>query len=281
MASDWSFYGERWDVVVLDPPRTGAEAPVAELDRAARAASSTCRVTRRRWPATRRCSSRTHGFTLRRPASSTCFRTRITSKRSRCSRATDTEIAAIIAPMPREIERKFLLEERRMARAGDGKAADESGLSRERRPRRRCACASPGTRRGSTSKRAASSRRARSTSIRFPLDEARELLALAEGPLIEKTRHFVEHGGMTWEIDEFHGENAGLVVAELELESEDAAVSAAAVARRRGHGAAALLQRLPRHASLSRMDRSRTEPVSLRVSLAAQTLDARCAADAR
>src|ERR1700741_3523575 len=32
-----------------------------------------------------------------------------------------------------------------------------------------------------------------------PLDEARELLALAEGPLIEKTRHFVEHGGMTWE----------------------------------------------------------------------------------
>ena len=56
-----------------------------------------------------------------------------------------------------------------------------------------------------------------------PLDEGRELIALAEGPLIEKTRHFVEHGGMTWEIDEFHGENAGLLVAELELESEDAA----------------------------------------------------------
>jgi len=58
---------------------------------------------------------------------------------------------------------------------------------------------------------------------RVPLDEARELLALAGGPLIEKTRHFVEHGGMTWEIDEFHGQNLGLVVAELELESEDAA----------------------------------------------------------
>jgi|SRR5688572_29747728 adenylate cyclase len=56
-----------------------------------------------------------------------------------------------------------------------------------------------------------------------PLDEARELLALADGPLIDKTRHFVEHGGMTWEIDEFHGQNLGLVVAELELESEDAA----------------------------------------------------------
>ena len=57
--------------------------------------------------------------------------------------------------------------------------------------------------------------------VSVPLDEARELLALAEGPLIEKTRHLVEHGGMTWEIDEFHGENAGLVVAELELDRED------------------------------------------------------------
>jgi adenylate cyclase len=56
----------------------------------------------------------------------------------------------------------------------------------------------------------------------LPLDEARELLALAEGPLIDKTRHFVEHRGMTWEIDEFGGDNAGLVVAEVELDSEDA-----------------------------------------------------------
>ncbi len=55
-----------------------------------------------------------------------------------------------------------------------------------------------------------------------PVGEARELLALAEGPLIVKTRHFVEHGGSTWEIDEFHGDNLGLVVAELELDSEDA-----------------------------------------------------------
>jgi adenylate cyclase len=54
-----------------------------------------------------------------------------------------------------------------------------------------------------------------------PLDEARELLALAEGPLIEKTRHFVEHAGKTFEVDEFHGDNDGLTVAELELDRED------------------------------------------------------------
>jgi adenylate cyclase len=55
----------------------------------------------------------------------------------------------------------------------------------------------------------------------IPVDEARELLTLAEGPLIDKTRHFVEHGGKTWEVDEFHGDNTGLVVAELELDRED------------------------------------------------------------
>jgi adenylate cyclase len=57
-----------------------------------------------------------------------------------------------------------------------------------------------------------------------PLDEARELLAAAEGPLIEKTRHFVERDGVTFEIDEFHGDNAGLIVAEVELDREDAPV---------------------------------------------------------
>ncbi len=54
----------------------------------------------------------------------------------------------------------------------------------------------------------------------IPVAEARELLALADGPLIDKTRHYVPHGELEWEIDEFHGDNAGLVVAELELERE-------------------------------------------------------------
>ncbi|HEX8955628.1 MAG TPA: CYTH domain-containing protein [Burkholderiaceae bacterium] len=54
----------------------------------------------------------------------------------------------------------------------------------------------------------------------IPVADAEELLALCQRPLIEKSRYRVEHGGMLWEIDEFRGDNAGLVVAEIELESE-------------------------------------------------------------
>jgi CYTH domain-containing protein len=52
-------------------------------------------------------------------------------------------------------------------------------------------------------------------------DAAAMLDGLCERPLVEKDRHVEVHGGKTWEIDVFHGENEGLVVAELELASED------------------------------------------------------------
>jgi len=55
----------------------------------------------------------------------------------------------------------------------------------------------------------------------IPMDDCNQLLELGEQPLIEKTRYKVEHGGLIWEIDEFHGVNDGLTVAECELESED------------------------------------------------------------
>lgn len=57
----------------------------------------------------------------------------------------------------------------------------------------------------------------------IPPDDARALLALAVGGRIEKRRHYVAVGGRTFEVDEFLGENAGLVVAELELEDANAA----------------------------------------------------------
>jgi len=53
----------------------------------------------------------------------------------------------------------------------------------------------------------------------IPVEEARSLLAeLCGSRLVEKTRHEVPFGGLLFEIDEFHGANAGLVVAEVELE---------------------------------------------------------------
>lgn len=50
--------------------------------------------------------------------------------------------------------------------------------------------------------------------------EANELLALALPTIIEKYRYIVPSGDRFWEIDEFHGDNQGLVLAEIELESE-------------------------------------------------------------
>ncbi|MFJ7566399.1 CYTH domain-containing protein [Herminiimonas sp. NPDC097707] len=54
----------------------------------------------------------------------------------------------------------------------------------------------------------------------IPVAEADQLLKLCERPLIEKTRTRIVHEGMVWEVDEFFGDNLGLVVAEIELESE-------------------------------------------------------------
>ena len=60
----------------------------------------------------------------------------------------------------------------------------------------------------------------------IPATDAHAILEeLCVKPLIEKTRFVVEHDGRVWEIDVFGGDNAGLVVAEVELESEDAEVA--------------------------------------------------------
>ena len=56
-----------------------------------------------------------------------------------------------------------------------------------------------------------------------PVEEAQALLKLCVGGLVEKRRHYVQHAGHLWEIDEFLGDNAGLVVAEIELEAADEA----------------------------------------------------------
>ena len=55
----------------------------------------------------------------------------------------------------------------------------------------------------------------------LPLAEAQELMKLCERGMIDKVRYLVQCGKHVYEVDEFHGDNEGLVVAEIELASED------------------------------------------------------------
>ena len=57
--------------------------------------------------------------------------------------------------------------------------------------------------------------------IEIPLDDARELISLCDGGVIDKVRHLVSFKDHVFEVDEFAGDNQGLVVAEVELSSED------------------------------------------------------------
>jgi len=55
----------------------------------------------------------------------------------------------------------------------------------------------------------------------IPLPDAQELMLQREGSIIAKVRHIVPLGGLNWEIDVFDGDNAGLVIAEIELDRPD------------------------------------------------------------
>jgi adenylate cyclase len=73
------------------------------------------------------------------------------------------------------------------------------------------------------------SRGARTSRLEFeypiPVDEALSLLQLRDGGLLSKVRHIVSWAGVTWEIDVFDGDNAGLVIAEVELSHEQQALA--------------------------------------------------------
>ena len=55
------------------------------------------------------------------------------------------------------------------------------------------------------------------------VEEANELMKICEPGVIDKTRYLVKVGNHTFEVDEFYGENQGLIIAEVELQSEDEA----------------------------------------------------------
>jgi CYTH domain-containing protein len=124
-----------------------------------------------------------------------------------------------------EIERKFLVRDRSVLDGSTGVTYRQGYLSRvpERTVRVRVA----GDRAFLTIKGRSDGASRAEFEYEIPTDDARLLLGLCDGPLIEKTRHRIEHAGLTWEVDVFAGANDGLVVAEVELPSLDAPVEVA------------------------------------------------------
>ncbi|MEM8929916.1 MAG: CYTH domain-containing protein [Acidobacteriota bacterium] len=128
--------------------------------------------------------------------------------------------------MAQEIERKFLVVGDAWRDAGDGGTAFRQGyLSTD--PERNVRVRTKGTKAVLTIKgkaRGAAGLTRAEFEVELLFDDAEAILdGLCLRPIIEKVRHRVEHGGLVWEIDEFSGDNAGLVVAEVELESEEQA----------------------------------------------------------
>lgn len=125
--------------------------------------------------------------------------------------------------MATEIERKFLLlSDAWREEVAEQKPMRQGYLSREENSAIRVRISGDHAQLNVKSTRDGISRLEFEYSI--PLSDAEEILdRIAHRPLIEKTRHLVRRGNHTWEIDEFYGDNAGLIVAEIELQSADEA----------------------------------------------------------
>lgn len=122
--------------------------------------------------------------------------------------------------MGTETERKFLVRSSAWKEGASGTLYRQGYLSTEKARTVRVRIA--GDRGYLTIKGAAEGISRPEYEYEIPLADANELLdQLCLRPMIEKTRYRVEHGGLVWEVDEFAGENQGLVVAEVELETPD------------------------------------------------------------
>ena len=125
--------------------------------------------------------------------------------------------------MPQEIERKFLVISDTWRAGAAGKRYRQGYLSTE--PDRTVRVRVAGDAGFLTVKgRSAGAARAE-YEYPIPREHADEMLdRLCLRPIVEKTRYRIPWGGLTWEVDVFEGDNAGLVVAEVELGDEHQAV---------------------------------------------------------
>jgi adenylate cyclase len=125
--------------------------------------------------------------------------------------------------MGKEIERKFLLKNDSWRGQDSGKRYRQGYLStvKERTVRVR----STGDKAFLTVKGITVGASRSEYEYEIPVADANEMLdRLCERPLIEKTRYRISHAGLLWEVDEFEGENRGLITAEVELKDEHQSV---------------------------------------------------------
>jgi adenylate cyclase len=118
--------------------------------------------------------------------------------------------------MPKEIERKFLVTSDAWRHDAVGKRYRQGYLSTD--PERTVRVRVAGDTGYLTIKGPSAGASRSEYEYPIPRAEAEEMLdQLCLRPLVEKVRYRVPHAGLTWEVDEFEGENAGLIVAEVEL----------------------------------------------------------------
>lgn len=121
--------------------------------------------------------------------------------------------------MSTEIERKFIARPQNWSQLATGEHLQQGYLSRADKSTVRVRI---------QNQRATLTIKGKNTGIErhefeyeIPLTDAQQLLQLCDGPLIEKTRFCIDYKGHRFEVDVFEGDNAGLVVAEVELQSAD------------------------------------------------------------
>lgn len=126
--------------------------------------------------------------------------------------------------MPVEIERKFLVSGNTWKQSAEGILFRQGYLSTDKQRTVRVRIA--GTQGFMTVKGLTVGISRAEFEYPIPIEDARTMLdSLCLAPLIEKWRYTVIDHGVQWEIDEFLGENAGLVIAEVELERDDQQVA--------------------------------------------------------
>jgi adenylate cyclase len=121
--------------------------------------------------------------------------------------------------MPLEIERKFLVDTRKWKPTVVGTRLVQAYLSIEPNPTVRVRIA--GDKAFLTIKGRTKTISRPEFEYEIPVHEAQEMMKLAISNPVEKTRYEIIHEGFLWEVDIFSGKNEGLVMAELELESEN------------------------------------------------------------